>query len=71
MANIDVRRENRRLELRRSLQNPHAESLEIVQQGVEECSWGLPDENIEALLDSSAGRHVRWVSGEGWVEMRE
>jgi hypothetical protein len=28
----------------------------------------LPEEDTEALVDSSAGKAVRWVPGEGWVE---
>ena len=66
-----VRREldrRRRAELRRSLQNPHPEGRELAEQGLEEWSRGLPDEDTEGLVDSSAGKAVRWVPGEGWVE---
>src|SRR5690242_2231418 len=66
-----VRRElnrRRRDELRRSLQNPHSESAGLADQGLEEWSRGLPEEDTEALLDSGSGRPVRWVPGEGWVE---
>jgi hypothetical protein len=69
-----VRREldrRRRAELRRSLQNPHPESSSLAEQGLEEWSLGVPDENAEALVDSSAGKQVRWVAGEGWAEVRE
>jgi len=69
-----VRREldrRRRAELRRSLQNPHRESVELAEQGLEEWTRGLPEEDAGALVDSSAGRAVRWVPGEGWVEGRE
>lgn len=58
----------RRAELRRSLQNPHPESAELAEQGLEEWTRGLPEEDTEALVDSSGGKPVRWVSGEGWVE---
>ena len=61
----------RREELRRSLHNPHPESTELAEQGLEEWISGLPEEDTEALLDSNAGKPVRWVSGEGWVEGRE
>jgi hypothetical protein len=61
----------RRAELRRSLQNPHPESADLAEQGLEEWMRGLPDEDEEALVDSSAGKPVRWVPGEGWVEGRE
>lgn len=66
-----VRREldrRRRAELRRSLQTPHPESIQLAEQGLQEWSRGLPEEDTEALLDSRAGRAVRWVPGEGWVE---
>ena len=69
-----VRREldrRRRDELRRSLQNPHAESAVLAEQGLEEWARSLPDEDTEALVDRSAGNPVRWVPGEGWVEGRE
>src|SRR5271157_1681316 len=65
-----VRREldrRRRVELRRSLRNPHPESAELAELGLEEWSRGLPEEDAEALVDKSAGRAVRWVPGEGWV----
>jgi hypothetical protein len=68
-----VRREldrRRRAELRRSLQNPHPESAELAEQGIEEWSRDLPDEDAEALVDSNGGKAVRWVPGEGWVEER-
>jgi Arc/MetJ-type ribon-helix-helix transcriptional regulator len=68
-----VRREldrRRRLELQRSLQSPHTETALLAEQGLEEWSRGLPVEDHGALLDSKAGRAVRWVPGEGWVEDR-
>jgi len=61
----------RRKELRRSLDNPHRESVELAEQGLEEWTRGLPEEDAAALVDSTAGRPIRWVSGEGWVEGRE
>lgn len=68
-----VRREldrRRRIELQRSLENPHPESEALAEQGLEEWSRGLPEEDAEALVDGSAGRAVRWVPGKGWVEDR-
>lgn len=68
-----VRREldrRRRDELRRSLENPHPDSHEFAEQGFEEWSRGLPAEDAEALVDSSAGKAVEWVPGSGWVEDR-
>src|ERR1700691_2309762 len=69
-----VRRElnrRRRAELRRSLQNPHPESAELAEQGLEDWSRRLPEEDVVSLVDNSAGTPVRWVPGEGWVEGRE
>jgi len=69
-----VRREldrRRREELHRSLQNPHPESAGLAEQGLEEWSHGLPEEDVEALVGSSAGKAIRWIPGEGWVEERE
>jgi Arc/MetJ-type ribon-helix-helix transcriptional regulator len=60
----------RREELRRSLQNPHPESAGLADEGLEAWTRSLPEEDTEALVDSSAGKPVRWVSGEGWVEGR-
>jgi Arc/MetJ-type ribon-helix-helix transcriptional regulator len=69
-----VRREldhRRRAELRLSLQNPHAESAALADQGLDDWKSSLPEEDTEALVDSSAGKPVRWVPGEGWVEGSE
>ena len=68
-----VRREidrRRRAELRRSLENPHPDTAELVEQGFEEWTRDLPEEDAEALVVSGAGKAVRWVPGEGWVEDR-
>jgi metal-responsive CopG/Arc/MetJ family transcriptional regulator len=65
-----VRREigrRRREELRRSLQNPHSESADLAEQGLEEWLRSLPEESAESLLEG-AGKVVRWVPGEGWVD---
>ena len=61
----------RRAELRQALANPHSESAELAEQGWAEWAERLPEEDGEALVDSSAGQEVRWVSGEGWVEGRK
>jgi hypothetical protein len=58
----------RREELRRSLENPHPETADLVEQGFDEWARSLPEEDAEALVDPSAGKPVRWVPGEGWVE---
>ena len=61
----------RRDELRRSLQNPHPESAELAEQGLDEWTRSLPEEDTAALVDGEMGRPIRWVSGEGWVEGHE
>ncbi len=61
--------DRRREELRRSLHNPHPESVEFADEGLEAWARGLPEDDTEALVDSSAGTAVRWVSGEGWVDV--
>jgi Arc/MetJ-type ribon-helix-helix transcriptional regulator len=61
----------RREELRRSLRNPHPESAELADEGLEAWTRSLPEEDGEALVDSRTGDAVRWVPGEGWVEGSE
>lgn len=61
----------RRAEFRRSLQNPHPESVKLAEDGIEEWAGSLPDEDVDALVDHSAGKSVRWISGQGWVEESE
>jgi hypothetical protein len=61
----------RREELHRSLHNPHPELAELADEGLEAWGRSLPEEDAEGLVDSSAGKPVRWVTGEGWVEGSE
>jgi hypothetical protein len=66
-----VRREldrRRRAELRRSLRNPHPETVELADQGLEEWSRGLPEEDTEALVVTGTGKPIRWIPSVGWVE---
>lgn len=66
-----VRREidrRRRGELRRSLETPHSEGIQLAEQGLEEWFRNLPKEDVESLVNPGAGKAVRWVPGEGWVE---
>jgi len=53
--------------LRRSLEHPHPEAAELAEMGLDEWGARLP-EGDEGLVDVSAGKPVRWVAGEGWVE---
>ena len=57
----------RRAELLRSVQHPHSEAVEMADAGVAEWGASLPVEE-ESLVDMSAGRPVRWIEGQGWVE---
>lgn len=61
----------RREELRRSLHNPHPESAVLAEQGLEEWTCGLPEEDTESLIDTNAGTAVQWIPGDGWVEGRK
>ena len=66
----------RELEARRqaalelSLNNPHAESFQVAEAGIEDwdSGWSADDEQ---LLDEASGRSVRWEAEEGWVEVDE
>ena len=69
-----VRRElerRRRAALLRSLGNPHPESAELAEQGFQEWTRSLRQEDAESLVDCNAGKPVRWVPGEGWLDDRE
>jgi Arc/MetJ-type ribon-helix-helix transcriptional regulator len=56
----------RREGLRRSLERPHPEAAELADAGLADWAAALPDD--EGLVDMAAGRPVRWVEGEGWIE---
>ncbi|MBI4605655.1 MAG: hypothetical protein HY721_27125 [Planctomycetes bacterium] len=53
--------------LRRSLERPHPEAAELAEVGLAEWGASLPADE-EGLVDMSAGKPVRWVEGQGWVE---
>jgi hypothetical protein len=61
----------RREALRRSLANPHVESIKFTDNEFETWLHGLPEDDCEALVAYSAGRPIRWIYGEGWVYGRE
>ena len=67
-TNFDLRRRD---ELRRSLENPHPDSAGLADDGLAAWTRSLPGEDTETLVDNSAGKPIRWVAGEGWVEGRE
>jgi post-segregation antitoxin (ccd killing protein) len=60
----------RRAELRRSLANPHAESTEFAEEGLEDWNRSLPEEDTETLVNLRSGEAVQWIRGKGWIEKR-
>lgn len=64
---LDLRR---RHELERSLRNPHPESNQVAEAGIEDWGEGWVTDD-EGLLDPSAGRSVRWTPDNGWGEESE
>lgn len=54
-----------RAELRRSLDAPHPEALEVVEQGLVAYRDALPSEPND-LVDPAAGVRIAWREGEGW-----
>lgn len=59
-----------RAELRRSLANPHPESHELAEMGLQDWADALPDENISTLIDLQGGQTVHWEPGRGWTPAR-
>jgi predicted transcriptional regulator len=57
----------RREGLLRSLKHPHPETAELADAGIAEWGDRLPSDD-EGLVDISAGRPVRWIEGQGWIE---
>jgi hypothetical protein len=56
----------RRADLHRSLQNPHPESVELAEQGLQGWTRCLPEEDTRTLVNLNEAKPVRWVPGEGW-----
>ncbi len=66
-----VRRElarRRREDLQRSVRSPHPESETLAGENLQDWSRTLPEEDVDSLLNPSAGKPVRWIPGQGWVE---
>jgi hypothetical protein len=57
----------RRAGLLRSLASPHPEAAELADTGLVDWGESLPADD-DGLVDESAGKPVRWVEGQGWVE---
>lgn len=58
--------QRRRDALLQSVQNPHAETTNLVDIGLSDWVSDLPSD--EALVDTNAGTPVRWVEGQGWTK---
>lgn len=52
--------------LLRSVRNPHPETVDLADAGLEDWNADMPDD--EGLVDLAGGTAVRWVEGHGWVE---
>ncbi len=59
----------RREEFRRSLQNPHPESADFAEWGLEDWNNSIPVEAADEFLDNSLGKPVRWIPGVGWINV--
>jgi hypothetical protein len=57
----------RRAGLLRSLKSPHPDGAELAETGLADWGASLPSGD-DGLVDASAGKPVRWVEGQGWVE---
>lgn len=57
----------RHLELLRSLDEPHPDSLATAALGLEAWAGALPTEDSD-LLDPTAGLPLRWSANQGWQE---
>jgi post-segregation antitoxin (ccd killing protein) len=57
----------RREGLLRSIRNPHPDAAQLAEAGLAEWGASLPTEDA-GLVDFKAGKPVRWVEGQGWVE---
>jgi hypothetical protein len=60
----------RREALELSLNNPHVESFQVAEAGIEDWDSGWRSDD-EQLLDEASGRSVRWEAEKGWVEVGE
>lgn len=60
----------RREGLIQSLESPHPEAAELADAGLSEWGASLPADD-DGLVNEDAGKAVRWVEGQGWVEESE
>jgi hypothetical protein len=57
----------RREGLLRSIEHPHPEAGELADAGLADWGASLPAGDDD-LVDVNAGKAVRWVEGQGWIE---
>jgi len=65
-----IQPKRRRAELHRSLRNPHQETSDLADLGLRAWASRLPAEDCEGLVNTKAGKAVRWQPGRGWLEDR-
>jgi len=72
IADAVERELHRRLrdELRRSLDAPHPESLDVAEEGLPAYGDALPSEPTD-LVDPAEGVRVTWRDGAGWSRAEE
>lgn len=58
--------QRRRDALLQSVQNPHPETIDLVDVDLSDWVSDLPTE--ETLVDATAGTPVRWIEGQGWTK---
>jgi hypothetical protein len=69
-----VRRElsrRKRLDLRKSLRNPHEETQKHAEAGFDAWAGSLPEEDVSDLVDPATLAPVRWIEGKGWTGGRK
>ncbi len=64
---LELRRKH---ELERSLRNPHPESHQVAETGIQEWGEGWTTDD-EDLVDPSAGTPIRWTLNGGWCQEPE
>lgn len=60
----------RQEELRRSLREPHPDTEQTAQLGMDEWAGQVVDDD-EDLVEPAVGKAVRWEPGRGWTEILE
>ncbi len=56
-----------RVELRKSFQHPHPETVAYAGEPLGAWAAGLPREDVTEIYDPGAVRPLRWEDGKGWI----